>query len=228
MDKVPRHMAVVMDGSRRWTKEKGLSGFEGHIKGAEKVRKVVRWCGNRGIKFLTLYGFSTENWDRPQKEVSFLMRLGGIFLDKEIKELHQEGAKLLVIGQRERLSVLLQRKIKEAEDLTRENDRFTLIMAISYGGRAEIAMAVKKMIEEKISSDNVTEEIIGRHLYTTDLPDPDFIIRTGGEQRTSGFLMWQSPYSEWYFTKIYWPDFSENDLDEALAEYSRRQRRFGR
>lgn len=228
MNEVPCHLGIIMDGNRRWAKEKALPSIEGHRKGAEKVKQIAGYCKTKGIKVLTLYSFSTENWNRAQEEVDFLMRLGGIFLEKEIKELHADGAKLFVIGQKEKLPVSLQEKIGQAEDLTKNNRNLTLVFAISYGGRAEIAQAVKKMLQENISPDDVTEEKIGNHMYTSGLPDPDLIIRTSGEQRTSGFLLWQSAYSEWYFTEKYWPEFSEDDLDEALAEYARRQRRFGK
>lgn len=229
MDKVPCHLAIIMDGNRRWAKERGLPGFEGHRKGAEKIRQLVKWCKARGIKTVTLYAFSTENWNRSPEEVNFLMKLFGIFLAKESKELQRNKVRLRVIGQRERLSVSLQEKIKKAEDLTKDCEEGTLVLAVSYGGRDEIVRAVKKaFLLNGVVLDRLTEEKLEDCLDTAGLPDPDLIIRTSGEQRTSGFLLWQSVYSELYFTGKYWPDFSEKDLDEALAEYAKRQRRFGK
>lgn len=225
MDKVPYHLGIIMDGNRRWAKERGLPSFEGHRKGAEKVKQIARHCKARGIKVLTLYAFSTENWDRQKEEVDFLLKLGSYFLDKEIKELHREGARLLVIGQKERLPASLRKKIEKAENLTKGNRDLTLVFAISYGGRTEIVEAVKNIIGNGAS---ITEEAISENLYTAGLPDPDLIIRTSGEMRTSGFLLWQSAYSEWYFCQKHWPEFSEIDLDEALNEYAKRQRRFGK
>ncbi len=228
MNKVPCHLGIIMDGNRRWAKERGLPGLEGHREGAEKIREVVKWCKSHGVKILTLYAFSTENWNRSPEEVNFLMRLLGTFLEKEMKEFQKRKVKLQIIGQRERLPASLLKKIGEAEDLTKNNDDLILILAISYGGRAEIVRALKKMIQGKISSGKVTEEKVAEYLYTAGLPDPDLIIRTSGEQRISGFLLWQSAYSELYFTNKYWPDFLEKDFDEALAEYDKRQRRFGK
>ncbi|MBI2626292.1 MAG: isoprenyl transferase [Candidatus Nealsonbacteria bacterium] len=222
------HLGIIMDGNRRWAKERELPVFKGHREGANRVRQIARYCKNCGIKTLTLYAFSTENWNRDAKEVYFLMKLLGLFLTKELEELQKEKIKLKVIGQKEKLPLSLQKKIAKAEALTAGNENLTLVLAISYGGRAEIVQAFKRMILGGVSSDDVTEEKIGEHLYTVGLPDPDLIIRTSGEMRTSGFLMWQAAYSELYFTDKYWPDFSEEDLDEALAEYSRRQRRFGK
>lgn len=228
MDKILYHLGIIMDGNRRWAKERGLLGFEGHREGAEKIREVAKWCKSQSVKILTLYAFSTENWNRSPEEVNFLMRLLGTFLEKEMREFQKRKVKLQVIGQRERLPASLLKKIEEAEDLTKNNDDLILILAISYGGRAEIVRAFKKMIQGKISPDEVTEEKVAEYLYTVGLPDPDLIIRTSGEQRISGFLLWQSAYSELYFTDKYWPDFSEEDLDKALSEYEKRQRRFGK
>lgn len=229
MDKIPCHLGIIMDGNRRWAEERGLPSFEGHKKGAEKIRQVARYCKERGIKVLTLYAFSTENWNRSKEEVNFLMGLFGIYLTKEIKELQKDRVRLRVIGQRERLSISLQKKIEEAEELTRNDKGLTLVLAISYGGRDEIVRAVKKaFLFNGVDPDKLTEEKLGDCLDTAGLPDPDLIIRTSSEQRTSGFLLWQSAYAELYFCSKYWPDFSEQDLDEALAEYVKRQRRFGK
>jgi len=190
---------------------------------------VGEWCKKRGVKVLTLYTFSTENWNRSKKEVSYLMDLLSEALNKNnTKELHQRGIKLQVIGQKEKLSKSFQKRIKEAEELTKNNKEGVLNLAISYGGRPEIIQAVKNIIKKKIPVNKITEDLINQNLWTVGLPYPDLIIRTGGAMRLSNFLTWQSAYSEFYFTKKYWPAFTEKDLDKALMDYSRRQRRFGR
>ena len=230
MDKVLYHLGIIMDGNRRWAKERGFPELLGHKAGAEKVKEVIGWCKIRGIKVLTLYAFSTENWSRSIGEVNFLMKLGIETLTKKLlKELQENKVKLLVIGQREKLPDFVRGKIEEAENLTKNNEELTLIIAVSYGGKDEIIRAVKRAILLKgVKPEDLTEEKIESCLDTADLPDPDLIIRTGGEQRLSNFLVWQSAYSELYFCPKYWPDFSEDDLDEALTEHARRQRRFGR
>jgi len=226
MKKVPYHLGIIIDGNRRWARERGLPAFEGHRQGLEKVKKAVVWVKNRGIKILTLFVFSTENWKRSKTEVDFLMRLlGQAFNKKNIQSIHKEGIKIRVIGQRERLPKNLQKTIKDIEELTENNKGMVLNFALSYGGRAEIAEAIKKLIGKKISSEKITEDVISQNLWTSDL---DLIIRTGKEQRISNFLIWQAAYSELYFCKKYWPAFTEKDLDEALADYDRRQRRFGK
>ena len=226
---IPTHLGIIIDGNRRWAKKRGLPTLIGHKKGLDKVKKVGEWCKKRGIKILTFYTFSTENWNRSKKEVSYLMKLlGGAFSKKNIRELNKKKIKLQVIGQKERLPKSLQNRIKEAEELTKNNKEGVLNLAISYGGRPEIIQAVKNIIKKKISADRISEEVINQNLWTAGLPYPDFIIRTGGEQRLSNFLIWQSAYSEFYFTKKYWPEFNEEDLDKALFDFSRRQRRFGR
>ena len=227
MKNIPYHLAIIIDGNRRWAREKGLPIFEGHRQGLKKVKELGKWLKARGIKILTLYCFSTENWKRSPAEVNYLMKLLNSALTEDIKEFHKRGFKLRVIGQKERLPSYLQKAIKKAEELTKNNKEGILNLAISYGGRAEIVEAVRKIIKEKISPDRIDEKLIGNYLYTQDLPDPDLIIRTSGEQRLSNFLLWQSAYSELYFCPKYWPDFTEKDLDEALKEYTRRQRRFG-
>ena len=226
---IPYHIGIIMDGNRRWAKAKGLPTLEGHRRGYDKVKKVGRWCKKRGVKVLTVWAFSTENWKRSKEEVNYLMNLLKFALSKgEIDQLHKDGIMVRVIGQKERLSEDMQKLIKEAEERTKDNKEGILNLAISYGGRADILEAIKKIIEKKVSADQVTEETIDQNLWTVGLPDPDLIIRTSGELRTSGFLTWQSAYSELYFCQNHWPDFSEKDLDEALADYARRQRRFGK
>jgi len=227
--KIPIHLGIIIDGNRRWAKEKGLPAFEGHRRGLDNVQKVGEWCRKKGVKILTIFAFSTENWNRVKREVNYLMRLFALALNgKYIKELQEKNIKLQVIGQKERLPKFLQTKIKKAEELTKNNKEGILNLAISYGGRPEIVQAVKNIIKKKISPDKITENLINQNLWTTGLPYPDLIIRTGGEQRLSNFLTWQSAYSELYFTKKYWPEFTEKDLDKALLDFSRRQRRFGR
>jgi len=227
--KVPFHLGIIVDGNRRWAEKKGLPFFEGHRKGLNNVNKIGEWCRKRGIKILTVFVFSTENWNRSKKEVNYLMRLLGKALNKKnIRDLDQKGVKIRIIGQKERLPKFLQKRIKEAEELTKNNKERILNLAISYGGRPEIVQAVKSIIEKKIPANKITEELINKNLWTVGLPEPDLIIRTGGVQRLSNFLTWQSIYSEFYFTKKYWPEFTEKDLDKAFLDYSRRQRRFGR
>ena len=225
---IPYHVGIIMDGNRRWARAKGLPTLEGHRRGYDKVKKVGRWCKDRGVKILTVWAFSTENWKRSEEEVNYLMNLLKFAMSKgEIDQLHKDGIKVQVIGQKERLSEGLQKLIIEAEERTKDNKEGVLNLAISYGGRADILQAIKNIINKNISADQVAEETVGQNLWTAGMPDPDLIIRTSGELRTSGFLTWQSAYSELHFCNNHWPDFSEKDLDEALADYARRQRRFG-
>lgn len=222
------HLAIIMDGNRRWAEERGLPVLEGHRQGYEKAKEGLKWCQKRGIEILTLYAFSTENWRRPKIEVKYIMKLLYLLLTKDIQELHEKGARFRLIGQKEKLSPKLQELVEKAEELTKNNQKGTLLLAISYGGRAEITEALRKIVKEKIPPDEINEEIIGQHLYTSGLPDPDLIIRTSGEQRISDLLIWQSAYAEFYVCQKYWPDFGEEDLDLALAEFTSRQRRFGK
>ena len=225
---IPYHIGIIMDGNRRWARDKGLPTLEGHRRGYNKLKKVGKWCKERGVKIVTLWAFSTENWKRSEKEVDYLMNLFKFALsDGEVNELNKDGIRLQVIGQKERLSEKLQELIKKAEERTKDNKEGILNLAISYGGRVDVLEAVKKMIEKGIPPQEVSEEMIDQNLWTAGLPDPDLIIRTSGELRTSGFLIWQAAYAELYFCKNHWPDFSEKDLDEALADYARRQIRFG-
>ncbi|MDD5144862.1 MAG: polyprenyl diphosphate synthase [Candidatus Pacebacteria bacterium] len=226
---IPYHVGIIMDGNRRWAKEKGLPSLEGHRRGYEKVKKVGEWCRKKGVKILTLWAFSTENWNRAPKEVNYLMRLLKFAVSKkEIKTLVKDKIRLQIIGQRERLPKDLQKAIREAEEMTKEGKEGILNLALSYGGHAEIIEAIKKIIKKGTEAKDVTEELIDENLWTAGLSYPDLIIRTSGEQRTSGFLMWQSVYSELYFSKKHWPDFSEEDLDLAFADYGKRERRFGK
>lgn len=221
---IPYHLGIILDGNRRWARERGLPAFEGHRRGLEKVKKVINWCRERGIKILTLFVFSTENWKRSKREVSFLMKLARKAIEEEFKALQKERIKVRVIGQKERLPKTLQKAIFRAEKLTENNKEMVLNFALSYGGRAEIVQAIKNIIKKKIPPEKITENVISKNLWTSDL---DLIIRTGKEQRLSNFLIWQAAYSELYFLKKYWPDFTKKDLDKAFEEYARRERRFG-
>ncbi len=225
MSNTPNHLGIILDGNRRWAKEKGLPAFEGHRRGREVTKKVVKWVKDKGIRILTLFVFSTENWKRTKKEVDFLMNLlEQTFNEKGIGDLNKEGIRIKIIGQKEKLPSSLQKKIKEIEEMTKNNKRMLLNFALSYGGRAEIIDAVKNIIKKEISPDKINEEVMKENLWTSDV---DLIIRTGKEQRISNFLIWQAAYSELYFSDKYWPEFTEKDLGEALKEYSIRRRRFG-
>lgn len=223
--KTPHHLGIILDGNRRWAEAKGLPAMEGHKIGLEKVKQTIKWCKQRGIKELSLFIFSTENWQRPKKEVNYLMTLTRGAIADNLKELCQAGIKIKVIGQRSKLSEFLQKALAKCEQLTKSNQEMTLNFALSYGGRQEITEAVKKIIDKDIPSQDITEKMISDNLWASEL---DLIIRTGEEQRLSNFLIWQAAYSELYFLKKYWPDFNEQDLDEALADYAARQRRFGK
>ena len=226
--KIPKHIGLIIDGNRRWAREKGLPTLEGHRQGLENFKRIVDYAFEKEIETITAYCFSTENWNRTRKEVKYLMvLLGKSIAKKNIKKYHQKGIKIKIIGQKEKLPQNLQKRIKEAEDSTKYNKKGLLNLAISYGGRTEIIEAIKKIIKKRIPSKDITEEVISQNLWTSNSESPDLIIRSGGEQRLSNFLTWQSVYSELYFTKKYWPDFKEKDLDKALKDYSKRQRRYG-
>ena len=223
--KIPNHLGIILDGNRRWAKERGLSSFEGHKRGLEVVKNVIKWCKEKGIKILTLFVFSTENWKRTKTEVNFLMKLAKFAINDNLKELHKAGVKIRVIGQREKLPIFLKKAILKAEELTKNNEGMVLNFALSYGGRAEIIEAIKNIIEKKIAVEKINEDVVKENLWTSDV---DLIIRTGKEQRLSNFLLWQAAYSELYFSPKYWPDFTKEDLDKALTDYSNRQRRLGK
>ena len=228
---LPRHIAIIMDGNGRWAQARGLPRIAGHRQGAEAVRRTVRAAGELGIPYLTLFGFSSENWKRPLEEVDDLMGLLRHYLRGEIAELHRNGVRLRVIGDRERLAADIVTLITNAEELTRENNGVNLTIALSYGGRAEIVAAVRaiaaKAVDGTVPPEEIGEEVISRHLFTTDIPDPDLLIRTSGEQRISNFLLWQCAYSELVFTKTLWPDFGRADLEQAIADFGGRERRYG-
>ena len=228
-DKTPKHIVLFPDGNRRWARKRGLPTIKGHWQGFENLKRFCMWCKERGVKIGTAFGFSTENWKRPKAEIKYLMELfGKVLSDKNyIRKLHQEDVKVNVIGQKEKLPKSLQRIIDKVENLTKNNKGFHLNLAVSYGGRWDIVQAVKQIIAKKIPAQQISEELIGRYLSTAGLPDPDLIIRAGGEKRLSNFVLWQGAYAELYFSPKYWPDFTERDLDEALVEYTNRQRKFG-
>lgn len=222
-----KHLAIIMDGNRRWAKAKGLLPVAGHRQGYETAKAMGDWCLARGIKYLTLFAFSTENWKRSKTEVGFLMKLLKFALTKDLKIFLSKGINLRIIGDKAGFSQEMQKVFKNAEEKTKVGQKGVLNLAINYGGRLELARAAQKICQEKIAPGKITEETISHHLWTAGQPDPDLIIRTSGEQRLSGFLTWQSVYSELYFCQKHWPAFTEKDLDEALADFDRRQRRFG-
>jgi len=222
-----KHLAVIMDGNRRWAKDKGLPSFEGHRQGYDKMKEVGQWCIDRGITTLTVYAFSTENWNREEAEVNYLMDLLYKAVTTEVDEFNKRGIRLKIIGTRERLSEKLVKAIAEAEERTQNNDKGTLNICLNYGGRLEIVDAVKKIIAKGIPVDQITEKTISENIWLAGQADPDLIIRTSGEQRLSGFLTWESVYSEFLFINKHWPAFSEADLDAAINDYNNRHRRFG-
>jgi len=230
-DKLPRHIAIIMDGNGRWAKRRGLPRSEGHRVGMEKVKKMARLCLDFGIKVLTIYAFSCQNWKRPKEEVDFLMKSFERYLDEEMNELNKDGVQLRVIGRKDGLSGKLQRKIKMAMDLTRHNQVFIFNLAINYGGREEIVDAVKTIAERvrrgELSSRQIDVDLFSQYLYTADLPYPDLLIRTSGEYRLSNFLLYQIAYTELWITPILWPDFGKREFIQALEDYARRVRRFG-
>lgn len=228
----PRHVAIIMDGNGRWATQRHLPRTAGHARGVQTVRKVVKHCGHAGVKYLTLFAFSSENWRRPQEEVSLLMRLFVQALEREVNQLHEQGVRLRVIGDLSRFDDQLRRMIEQAEILTQDNDTMHLTVAANYGGRWDILQATRKMLQANpligTESEPIDEDLLTPHLSMAWAPEPDLFIRTGGEQRISNFLIWQLAYTELYFTDLLWPDTSEADLDQAFLWYSHRERRFGR
>ena len=224
---IPKHIAIIMDGNGRWARERELPRLAGHRAGTENIRRVLRCFDEHGVKCLTLFVFSTENWSRPQPEVEGLMNLLGEAIDRETEELHSEGVRLVHLGSLDGLPQGLQQKVNDSVELTRNNSRATLCIAINYGGRAEIVDAIKRIVRDDIPPENIDEVLVSGYLHTAGLPDPDLIIRTGGEMRLSNFLIWQSAYSEYYTTPALWPDFGPEEIAKALDAYSKRERRFG-
>lgn len=226
-ENVPYHVAIIMDGNGRWAKQRGLPRVAGHRAGTDNLRRVLESCGELGIKMLTIYAFSTENWRRPEDEVKGLMSIFEDVIDRELPELIEKGVRLRHIGKLEGLKPAFADKVRNAIEATKTNDKLILNIAFNYGGRAEIVEAVKKLVAKGVKADDITEEMISAHLYTAGVPDPDLIIRTSGEMRVSNFLIWQGAYSEYYLAPVYWPDFDKEQMRLALEEYARRHRRFG-
>ncbi|OGZ72927.1 MAG: di-trans,poly-cis-decaprenylcistransferase [Candidatus Staskawiczbacteria bacterium RIFCSPLOWO2_01_FULL_38_12b] len=227
---IPKHIVLFPDGNRRWAKTHSLASLEGHKMGYEKLKELCRWCEKWEVKTLTAFGFSTENWNRSQEEVNYLMKLleDTLLMFKSDKELIDKEVRLKILGQKERLPDSLQQVIQEIETFTEHNQKFQLNLAVSYGGKWDILQAVKKIVEEKVSIENIDEALFENHLSTAGLPNPDLIIRAGGEMRLSNFVLWQAAYSELYFSPKMWPDFTEEDFDLALQEFDKRMRRFGK
>jgi undecaprenyl diphosphate synthase len=225
--RIPHHVAIIMDGNGRWAQERGLPRQAGYRAGTENLRRLIRAFAEREVQFLTLFAFSTENWRRPKREINPLLRLIGRVLDRELSALHENGVRLVHIGNLEPLSDDLRRRICNAVDLTKNNTRLTVCVAFNYGSRAEIVEAVRRAVREGLNPDEITEESFDRLLGTAGMPEPDLVIRTAGEMRMSNFLLWQAAYAEFYSTPVYWPDFDEAEIDRALAAYGQRVRRFG-
>ena len=224
---LPGHVAIIMDGNGRWAKQRGLPRVAGHKAGTENLRRIIEACVEFGIHTLTIYAFSTENWQRPPDEVKALMMIFEEVIDRELPELHKNGVQLRHIGRLEGLKPAFARKVMSAIEQTRQNNRLILNVAFNYGGRAEIVEAVRRVVAEGLQPEDITEATLSAHLYTGGQPDPDLIIRTSGELRVSNFLIWQGAYSEYYIAPVYWPDFDKDQLRRALQEYANRHRRFG-
>lgn len=226
-EKIPTHIGIIMDGNGRWALSRGLPRLAGHRAGTENLRRIIEACIDFGIKYLTIYAFSTENWGRPTEEVQGLLKIFEDVLKRELQELHDQGVRLCHIGRLDRLKPSFRKKVLEAIEYTKHNDRLILNIAFNYGGRDEIVCAIQRMIADGVKPSEVTDELVAKYLFTAGVPDPDLIIRTSGEMRVSNFLLWQGAYSEWYFPSTYWPDFDKEELRKALIEYSSRERRYG-
>ncbi|MCC6799104.1 MAG: isoprenyl transferase [Anaerolineae bacterium] len=224
---VPYHLAVIMDGNGRWAKARNLPRLAGHRAGVENLRRILRACSEFGIKILTIYAFSTENWGRPEAEVRGLMNILETVIARELNQLHANGVQLRHIGELEGLSPMLQRKVRKAIELTRNNDQLILNIAFNYGGRQELLQAIRRIVNDGIPAAEIDESLIDYYLYTAGQPDPDLIVRTAGEMRLSNFLLWQASYAEYYSTPVYWPDFDREELLKAITNYAQRERRFG-
>jgi len=222
--RIPEHIAIIMDGNGRWAQNRGLPRTDGHAAGAETFRKIARYCKNIGVKYLTVYAFSTENWKRPETEVNAIMKLLERYLIEALEKMEKEGIKIKILGDISILSPKIRSLIERTDAKSGEIEGCQANLCINYGGRAEIVSALEKLVK---NGEEITEEAVSKHLYTAGMPDPDLIIRPGKEIRISNFLLWQCAYSELYFTDTLWPDFDENELDKAIAEFSRRKRRYG-
>lgn len=226
-ERIPRHVAIIMDGNGRWARQRGLARIEGHEAGTENIRRITHAAGRMGIKYLTLWAFSAENWRRPKEEVEGILNILSRAIETETDELHRQGAQLRHIGDLGSLSPELREAIGDAIHRTRNNDKLVLTLAFNYGGRQELLRAVREIVASGVDADDIDEEMIERHLYTRDLPDPDLIIRTSGEYRLSNFLCWQGAYSELHFCPTLWPDFGPEHLEAAVMDYAHRERLFG-
>jgi undecaprenyl diphosphate synthase len=224
---VPQHVAIIMDGNGRWAISRGLPRLAGHRAGTENLRRIIRASVEFGVKYLTIYAFSTENWGRPRDEVNGLMNILEDVIDKELDELNKEGVQMRHIGRLERLSPAIQEKVLAAIELTKNNSKLVLNVAFNYGGRDEIICAIQRIVKDGIAAEKITSELVGDYLFTAGVPDPDLIIRTSGELRVSNFLIWQGAYSEWFVTPTYWPDFDKEEYRKALDVYAQRDRRYG-
>lgn len=227
-NRTPQHIAIIMDGNGRWAEARGLPRLEGHKAGTENLRGIIRGCVDHGVRFLTIYAFSTENWGRPKEEVQGLLTILEDFLDSEIDELCREGVRIRHLGRLEAMPERVRSKVEHSMEVTCTNSRLVLNVAWNYGGRDEIVYAIQHIIQDKIPPENVNEELVSSYLFTRDCPDPDLIIRTSGEMRISNFLIWQSAYTEWYITPTLWPDFNKDELRKAIEIYCQRDRRFGK
>jgi undecaprenyl diphosphate synthase len=227
LERVPRHVGIIMDGNGRWARARGLPRAVGHRAGTENLRRVLRTAVEFGVPILTIYAFSTENWGRPEDEVKALLSILERVIDRELSELHEEGVQLRHAGRLRRLPPKLQQKVQHAIELTRNNRSLTLNVAFDYGGRAELVDAIRRIIADGVPAEQIDEALVSRYLYTAGLPDLDLIIRTSGEMRISNFFIWQGAYAEFYVTPTLWPDFGKDEFYEALQSYSQRERRFG-
>ena len=224
---VPRHVAIIMDGNGRWARARGLPRLAGHRAGTDNIRPILTACSDFGVEILTIWAFSTENWRRPEQEVKGLLRILQEMIRREVQELHKNNVQLRHLGRLERLPARLQKQVRDAVELTKNNTRITFNVAFDYGGRDEIVRAVQHIVRDGIPADQIDEALLSNYMYTAGQPDPDLIIRTGGELRISGFMLWQSAYAEYYITPTFWPDFDRDELHKALLAYGQRDRRFG-
>jgi undecaprenyl diphosphate synthase len=228
LTRVPRHVAIIMDGNGRWAKQRGLPRSIGHRQGTENLRTIIKAAVEFGVEIMTIYAFSTENWNRPRREVALLMRILEMVIDRELRELNDQGVQIRHIGELDGVDPRLADKVRRACETTRHNTRLILNVAFNYGGRDEIVHAVQAIVRAGIPPEQINEDVISRYLYTAGLPDPDLVIRTSGEYRISNFLLWQGSYAEYYYTPTYWPDFGKEDFRQALLEYGNRRRRYGK
>ena len=226
--RLPVHVAMIMDGNGRWAKQKGRPRIFGHRAGTENLRTIIRACVEFGVRYLTVYAFSTENWNRPEDEVKGLMNILADALERELPELHRQGVRLRHIGRLERLPTSIMEKVIQAMEMTKNNQVLDICIAWNYGGRDEIVYAVQEILKAGLEPEDITEETISHFLFTAEVPDPDLVVRTSGEYRTSNFLLYQTAYAEWYFPPVYWPDFGREEFHKALVDFASRERRFGK